>query len=83
MSYERLVVARRKRQSNQTEAFEVMTKQEVLESESRIKVTGLSDIDGEYIVLAMREKSREDEDEDEYGGGENTTQGSTPLYYSL
>lgn len=81
MSYESLVVARRRPQANQTEAFEVMTKQEVLESESRIKVTGLSDIDGEYIVLAMGEKSPEKGGE--YRGGENTTQGSTPLYFSL
>jgi hypothetical protein len=52
------VVARRKLQASQTEAFEVMKKQEFLKSESRIKVTGLSDIDGEYVILAMGEKDR-------------------------
>lgn len=77
MSYERLVVARRKPQANQTVAFEVMREQEVLETEDRIKVTGLSDIDGEYILVAMHEKTPEEGDE--YGGGENTAQGSTPL----
>ncbi|KAH8667839.1 hypothetical protein BGZ61DRAFT_364963 [Ilyonectria robusta] len=81
MSYERLVVARRKPQANQTVAFEVMKEQEVLETEDRIKVTGLSNIDGEYILLAMREKNPEEGDE--YGGGENRSEGSTPLYYSL
>ncbi|KAL6407055.1 hypothetical protein AUP68_09876 [Ilyonectria robusta] len=81
MSYERLVVARRKPQANQSVAFEVMKEQEVLETEDRIKVTGLSNIDGEYILLAMREKNPEEGDE--YGGGENRSEGSTPLYYSL
>ncbi|KAH7127843.1 hypothetical protein B0J13DRAFT_453984 [Dactylonectria estremocensis] len=80
-SYESLVVARRKLGAGKTEAFEVMTaEQKILNPESQIKVTGLSDLDGQYIILIMGGKIPQKGGE--YGGGEETGQGSTAFHLS-
>jgi hypothetical protein len=62
-SHKQLVVAHRALQARATDPFQVLEKQEIERSESRIKVSGLSSIDGQYIVLVTAEEERGEGDE--------------------